>query len=1163
MLNPIAQTSTSSTFPTPMLASNRHTRSANDATDNPTQTSPLKTALGHKENLKSLGLKLTEIAARLGDSATAEAVLAALTKTVMAVHADSSYSNTAGSQVDLATFIRSLGLPLPTDHFSLSGLGTAVAHRAMEHPLGNLGGALSWPVPLSVDEQRRLQGFVQKEAAGGVGKGILERLYHPLSLSAETLGDPAKLLDTLLDSPQAQALGKTLQVQMQGVANDSSQTDYLLAAINLELDPESMTSPDRNKVAGFDLSGPALIGKPTTTLMLQLAEHLVRQGKTSPQMAHAAVKLLLASRAPAWLVKNIPQSVTYGSLAWVNLAIAATTIEAQTPGKVANMTYAQVMLEARNVEVADPAITQRAQLEALVDWGVANGVLSRKSDHLYSADELNALTEQFNARKQQMTVASEALDRELPSRKELALAKLKERFGDLGSLFEEKLIDVKRRVRWLDDGKGFNSDASNPHSMLDVAMMELEDPDAVFFSQDSRIPIDALNANRTFGVVATFNRQFDQAISDKKAAIATYIKQLVAQLPVEDRQHLEQGQLQLFQTSSYTQGTGVSSRVDHPKQEKLLIKVTHKGASRAYEIDFNQGRIKQTHPWKVGEKKTKVANDVTVTKSFDPAGSESLRTANPSSNQAPHDSFSSTRTHVLAQAFVKHLDLDNPAIKAQARGLTTQDKHDNKIEAVTEFALNLVPFRSAIVNFQKGNYAEGALDLALDVFGFLTAGAGAASKVIKVAGSGLSTASKLLRAAKVIGSATIGALNPLSGLGDLLVGGSRFAAKGIGFVTSKGIEYVNSLRGATGSYDLLKTISKEHGPTLIGAYKVGDVETQGLAVLRNDQWFKYDHVLKKPYGPPIADFSPRGAPLNRNVLSGSAEVESVKLYNNLTHPRNAANRPAFDRGYLYGLLESLPGYRPGMSSEQLRALAIASNRRPDEMGILARELKKAYVEDGKYTSALLVQDVAGPGVKVTPVSQMHFNACVDLPSIGECAGMSYAMAMAIHAGKEDQFIKNMLKVAGERKTPGADKFVHDLRELQARVQNPANFHYGVRPITAGYQEIISRLARFQTSTTVRIGTRDHAMLAGVRVENGKKEWFFYDPNSGLVKFNNSMVMQEGMEKVLNSGNLAATNNTLRSPAGGRQYSVSIFDPSDVNRPGIDANAVADLSGIEL
>ncbi|WP_157356541.1 hypothetical protein [Pseudomonas sp. CBZ-4] len=1163
MLNPIAQTPTPTAFPAPIPVANRQTRSADDDTGSHAQGSPLKTALADKENLHVLGLKLAEITARLGESATSEAVVTALTKTHMVLHADSSSPHVAGTQVDLASFIRSLGLPLPTSHLMLSGLASALENRAQEHPLGNLGGALSWPVPLSTEEQRRLHGFIQNEARTGVGKGLLERLHALLPRSAETSGDPAKLLDALLDSPQAQVIGKHLQAHMRGIGNASSQTDYLLAAINLQLDPESMTSPDRNKVAGFDLAGHALIGRPPTTLMWQLGEHLVSQGKTSPQMAQAAVKLLLASRAPAFLVKNIPQKVTYGSLAWVNLAIAAATIEAQTPGRVANMTYTQVMLAARSAGVADPAITQRAQLEALVDWGVANGVLDRKGDHHYTANELSALTQQFNTRKQQMEVASAALDSELPSRKALALAKLKERFGDLGSLFEEKLIDIKRRVRGLDDGKGYNSDASNPHSMLDVAMMELADPDVEYFSTDSRIPIDALNANRTFDVVAPFNRQFDQALAEKKSAIATYIKQLVAQLPVEDRQHLEQGKLQLFQSSSYTEGTGVSKRQDHPKNEKLLIKAVHNGATRAYEIDFNRGRIKQTHAWSVGEKKTKVAHDVTVTKAFNPAGSESLRQANPSSSPTPPDSFSSTRTQALADAFVKHLELDNPAIKAQARGLTTLDKHEKKVEAITEFALNLVPFRSAIVNFQKGNYAAGALDLAIDVFGFLTAGAGAAGKVLKIAGSGLSTANKALQAAKVIGSATVSALNPLGGVGDVLVGGSRFAAKGLTFLASKGVEYVNTMRGATGSYDLLKAISKEHGPTLIGTYKVADVEAQGLAVLRNDQWFKYDHVLNKPYGAPIADFSPRGAPQIQNLLAGSAELESVKLFNNLTQARTGANRSAFNSGYLNGQLGSLPGYRPGMGSKQLRALAVADNRRPEEMGILARELKNAYIEDAQYVSALLTQDVAGPGVNITPMSQIHYNAKVDLPSIGECAGMSYAMALAIHAGKEDQFIKNMLKVADVPKTPGADKFISDLRNLQAKVQNPAMFHYGVQPRTVGYQEIISKLARFQTSTTVRIGTHDHAMLAGVRVESGKKEWFFYDPNAGLVKFNNSLAMQEGMEKLLNSGKLAATNNTLRSPGAGRQYSVSLFDPADVNRPGIDANAVADLSDIEL
>lgn len=1129
----------------------------------PPPVSPLQTALADKQNLKNLGEKLNEIAKRLGDNATPAQVLSELAATSMEMHTFSSHPNAGRGSVTLAAFIQHMGLALPTDHFSLTGLANAVSHRAMEHPLGDLGGALSWPVPLSDDAQNRLRTLAMNipvsSVATGTGKGVLQRLRDQVPLSAELLSDPAKLLDALLASPQAQAMGKTLQEQMQGIATASSSTDYLLAAIHLQLDPQASAEPHRNTVAGFDLAAEELIGKPTSTLLRRLSEHLVSQGTASPEMANAAAYLLLASRAPVFLIKNIPASVTYGSPAWVNLAVAAATIEAQTPGKVANMTFAQVMLEARSASVADPVVTQRAQLEALVDWGVASGVLPRKDDHLYTADELNTLTQQFNTRKQQMMAASAALDNALPSRRELALAKLKERFGDLGELFEKKVIEIKRRVPWLDDGKSYNSDASNPHSMLDVAMMELQDKDVTFFSSDSRIPVAALNANRTFGVVEPFNQQFDHVISAKKAAIATYIKHLVSQLPVEDRKKFEYGKLELFQTSSYTEGTGLSSSTDQAKAETLLVKVSYNGFVLAYEIDFNKGRIKQTFLSRVGAKQTKVAHDVITTKAFTPPGSEALRQANPVSDTAVPDSFTSARTQLLADAFVKHLDLDNPLIKAQARGLTTLDKHEQKIDAIKEFALNLVPLRSAIVNFQKGNYAEGALDLALDVFSFVTAGAGAAGKVIRVAGSALSTVNKVLKAAKVIGAATIGVLNPLDGVGDALAGGSRLAAKGVRFLTTKGAEYVNTLRGATGSYDLLKNVSKEHGPSLIGTYKVGGVETEGVAVLKNNHWYKYDHLGNTLYGLPIEDFSPRGAHALQTGSSDAAKRESMGLYNNLMDARAPQNLPAFNRGYSTGRLEALTGYRPNMTSRQIKAMAVASNRRPDEMGILARELKRAYLEDAKYVSALLAQDVAGPGVKVTPVSQIHFNAQVDLPSIGECAGMSYAMAFAIHTGKEDQFVKNMIKVADYRNTPGGDKFINDLRTLQAKVQNSGNFHYGAQIHMAGSRDIIDELANYRTSTTLRIGTRDHAMLAGVRVENGVKEWFFYDPNSGLVKFDNETSMRNGMEKVLETGKIAAISDTPLTATGARQYSVSEFELSDMNRPGIDTAAIKAFS----
>ncbi|RUP82197.1 hypothetical protein D8M40_12685, partial [Corynebacterium propinquum] len=102
------------------------------------------------------------------------------------------------------------------------------------------------------------------------------------------------------------------------------------------------------------------------------------------------------------------------------------------------------------------------------------------------------------------------------------------------------------------------------------------------------------------------------------------------------------------------------------------------------------------------------------------------------------------------------------------------------------------------------------------------------------------------------------------------------------------------------------------------------------------------------------------------------------------------------------------------------------------------------------------------------------------------------------------------------------------------------------------------------SMTIRIGTVDHAMLAEVRIKNGKPEWFFFDPNAGLVKFTNLQSMEKGMEELLNSGQSAALHNTRRTLTGKRAYSISTFDPGHVNnRPGINPDAVRELSSVTL
>ncbi|MBS7675584.1 hypothetical protein KIN13_19450, partial [Vibrio cholerae] len=78
------------------------------------------------------------------------------------------------------------------------------------------------------------------------------------------------------------------------------------------------------------------------------------EGRTSAGLAHVGAYLLLARSAPQFLIKDIPPTVKVGSQAWASLVIAAMTIEAQTPGKVPGMTFAQVMSAADQARAADP-----------------------------------------------------------------------------------------------------------------------------------------------------------------------------------------------------------------------------------------------------------------------------------------------------------------------------------------------------------------------------------------------------------------------------------------------------------------------------------------------------------------------------------------------------------------------------------------------------------------------------------------------------------------------------------------------------------------------------------------------------------------------------------------------------------------------------------------
>jgi hypothetical protein len=841
----------------------------------------LEQAQADKQNLRTLGQTLNETATRLGAKATPQAILGALKTTTIDIHPESSASE-AGATVTLEAYIRSSGLSVPTSHFALTALADAVLNRALEHPLGNFGGALSWPLPLGADGQSSLVEAARRYTTQhpnpsrmGASPSVLEYLNSNQPLSAEAMKDPAKALETLLDTPRAQALGQALQAQLNGIATDSSVNDYTLAAMNLLLDPSSIAEPQANKVAGFDLAQRDHWGKPASALLGNLSAHLDSEGHTTPGMATAGAYLLLARKAPELLIKDIPASVTYGSPAWVSLSIAAATIEAQTPGKVPHMTFAQVMLEAENAGLQDLAITQQAQTAALRVWGAVNGVLGEVEAARYNTTDIEKVKGAFNLQTNARIDASDQIQADIPDRKEIALAKLKERFGE-NVPFEEKLLTVKHTTQAhelaLYDP---NRAPAGRHSLLDIAMSGLHQYQ--WESTDDRIVDATRGKSLELDVNNVFDAELTEAMTTRKKGIATAVKQMITQLPIKDRENLEYGKLEFYQNPTFTLDQGFTGRTLAEKNHKLLIKSTGVNDDTVYEVDLKQATIKTVPGEVLTRERTRNANRIYPIEPFTPK--DLAETAFEQSKEAPNSlpvpaSFSSTRTQAIADAFIQHLDIDNEDVVKQAKGATTFDRQMEAQSRLANFALDLIPFKSAIQNFVEGNYLDGAVDLGMDIFGFVTAGVGAAAKVVKVGAKAVSATTKALKIARILGTTLIGELNPVSGLGNLIEGGAKMIGKG-----------VDRIKAAGGT--VIQAVSREHGPITRGTFKVADQAYEADTILSNGQRYAYDSAKMKPYGPPLNDFNPLDTLSPRSPLTHSPRPRHAQRFD----PMDTSGRP--------------------------------------------------------------------------------------------------------------------------------------------------------------------------------------------------------------------------------------------------------------------------------
>lgn len=1143
-----------------------------------TPATVLRKQQGNRENLRNLAAELQEIATSVKEQgAPAQRVIAEqLANRHLTAHPDSTL---AGGKVvfpDLSTLISHCGFHVPKTLDEVTSLAQRLFVMGSTPPLGNLGGGLSWPVPMASSDENKLARFLSSNTTGlpglplpNDGKGVLGYLLSGSSVTPEDLKNPAGALMKLLDSPKAERLGLALQTHLDGFSTDTSVYDYILSAIHLGLDPNKLEQPTSNKIAGFDMAQQQYWGKPPSVVLADLKQHLIDTNKTDATAAPLAAHIVLASTAPQFLIKDIPANVTIGSSAWALLAIAAAKIEAQTPGRVQNMTYAAVLAAADSINT-DNYATQAAKYEALKDWGVINGVLPRSSDNP-SRSQMEKVREAFNSQLTSIKNASLSMQTLIPTRKEAALDTLKEQFPTVDpTVFEAKVL-MQRRVA---GGRTYPAELVK-RSMLDIVMEgEKLDDSHTWVSTIGSVPIQKFNTYAHSSNIGDagklFKQRFKAAIKTQAEGHRDTVKYLISNLPVADRKNFEFGKTEFFHTNDYQIGLDLTSPLALKKRgHTMMVKTTLNNEVNIYEINTHTGVIekrndlkrKLTAPYTPEHLQERKANMVSRTALFDPDNGmrASDSAEKPITTETPNN-YGSSRTDYVAEVFVKSLGLNNEDLLTQAKGVTSFDNGRVLGTALDEFCLNLIPFRSAVVNFINGNVVDGLQDVVLDIFGLCTFGAGKVAQAAKTGSkvlSSLSKTAKVVKYSKFIGAALIDAVNPLGGVGDLLVGGARLVGKGVALST----KLFNNLRGASGSYDLLKAVSKINGVAATGSFKVADQTVEGGAVLHKGKWYSLDPTTQRPYGCALKDFQPTkiagNGEINSNLINWLSAVVAPNpktpdlpaVFRRTLDNAKLNHAVDFNRGYsstgkaATEGLEKIPGYYPSMKVTDLKELAVHADRNAEEIGRLTKLIENRQASKSLEDAGIFNQEVVAAGGKSTGMPQNLYLAQADIASKGECAALVDTMALAIQHGAKDVLIANFFKAASSNSTPASIAWRKQLNEIHQTLR--VDFHGSEAVTQVPYTEIIKRLGDAQKPTMIKISTQDHGLLGGMTIDdNFNKEWFFFDPNFGIATFPNQAAMERGLESTLNSGRAASTLKPISFEKGVPEFHISTFNDGD-------------------
>lgn len=764
---------------------------------------------GNIHNREVLADALDEVRKVVEEDPEAD-VAALLEAKRFSVHSLSTYGRDyefkPGEQISVAWFLRENLQHVPQNLEQLSNLIDVSRSRLNEQPLqGDYRGALA---VLGTELRTQLHNLAAAEKVGALSGNDLFKVFHEKQGASIQGKSAAEVLEMMLESPEVEALGQRLKAGLPDAPASASSVELALAAMILALDPQAGSK--RGVVAGYDLHQPANAGVHPSVVVTRFTQHLVDQGSVPAEMAPAAARLLLAGAAPVFLVEGMPDNLRVESMTWAKLQTVVETDEFWAPGSATSNSFTKFMARAdfSPVSDAEAIVHAKAQSHALIEWGVAQGRISRKADDGYTQAEVAGLRDAFNAQLTALRNAQEQLSATLPTRKEMALEELKKTYGADGP-FDER----NTRITNIDASE------SDEHSLLEIYMAGKMDriPEGPRF--DFRIGKQFHRVKPLPDIKQQFNSQFDSYLRNVKEGVTTTVTHQLSQLPLDDRQTIASGKVEFFslRKSSAAQAEGEESKAQAQAAKGrygLLMRVESKidknGSDRDdknlryvyYEVFPLQGVIRRRDdlprylpnpaPRVAGadtyaERQAKGVSMWVDYEAYESGSAPQLekfsggllteRVRGPflpeatDGQEVSASTVTNPRFSTIGRVIADHLFHDHETMKAGARGVTHVEDEEADIKAGHAFVTGLIPFKNAIENAVKGNTGAAIVDFALDIFGFVvpvSKGIGAAAgQLIKGAGK---FGARAFRASDAVARGVFSGLNPVDGLGGAALG---------------------------------------------------------------------------------------------------------------------------------------------------------------------------------------------------------------------------------------------------------------------------------------------------------------------------------------------------------------------------------------------------------